>query len=490
MAASRSRRLLGRSLVLPGVILMVVALAGNALANVPVTTVAQDPYTNTNAYHKALLEPDTFSFGSTIVGTFQGGGRYTDGGSDDIGWATSTDNGTTWTSGELPSTTTFATPPGPWARISDPSVAYDPQDGKWLIATIAINAGVIGAAVLVSRSSDGITWDAPITVSQGASSFYDKSWIGCDTTATSPFYGNCYVEWDDAFGGDLVHMNRSTDGGLTWSSSSMPSTFASGGQIVVQPSGTVVMAISVGSLESFTSTNGGASYTGPHTISSIQVHGATGMRDGSGFESAEIDGGGTVYVGWSDCRFRSGCSADDIVFSTSSDGITWSAPVRVPFVPTTSTAEFFQPGIGVDHATQGGTAHVGVFAYFMPTNSCTSSTCAISGVFASSTNGGVTWSKTKIFGPMKQTWLANAGGYFLGDYASTSFGSNGKAYPVVADATFTGVTCVIGNITSCNEFMSAPTGGLAATGGTIPAGHTVLYTGPSPKALGTQRTTI
>ena len=54
-------------------------------------------------------------------------------------------------------------------------------------------------------------------------------------------------------------------------------------------------------------------------------------------------------------------------------------------------------------------------------------------------------------------------GYMVGDYISTSFGSNGKAYPVIATAT--GNSCVIGNITSCHEPMVAPTNGLAAVGG-------------------------
>src|SRR5213593_1892187 len=184
---------LRRALVVSGAVGIVLALAGQALAAVPITTVAEDPYTNTNAYHKALLEPDTFSFGSTVVATLQGGGRFTDGGSDNIGWATTTDNGVTWTSGELPSTTQYSSPPGPWNRISDPSVAYDPKHNVWIIAGLAIDFSVTGKAVLASRSLDGgLTWQAPVTVSQGGGNqFYDKSWITCDTWASSPNYGNC-----------------------------------------------------------------------------------------------------------------------------------------------------------------------------------------------------------------------------------------------------------------------------------------------------------
>src|SRR5947208_1972430 len=82
VAASRSRRYMRRALVVPGVFVALIALAGQALAVVPITTVAEDPYTNTNAWHQALVEPDTYSYGSTIVAAFQGGGRFADGGSD------------------------------------------------------------------------------------------------------------------------------------------------------------------------------------------------------------------------------------------------------------------------------------------------------------------------------------------------------------------------------------------------------------------------
>ena len=162
------------------------ALALPAFA-VPVTQVSADPYTNTTSFHQTELEPDTFSFGSTIVGVFQTG-RFPDGGANNIGWATSTNNGASWTNGFLPGTTVFSTPPGPWARISDPSVTFDAEHNVWMIAGLAIDNTLTGKAVLVSRSTDGgLTWSNPVTVSQGGgSSFYDKSWIVCDSFGHQP----------------------------------------------------------------------------------------------------------------------------------------------------------------------------------------------------------------------------------------------------------------------------------------------------------------
>ena len=255
---------------------------------------------------------------------------------------------------------------------------------------------------------------------------------------------------------------------------------------MVQPNGTVIVPIEGSGLDSYVSTNGGSSYTGPFNISSIQFHGvAGGLRDGAGLASAEIDGAGTVYVGWADCRFRSGCSANDIVFSTSTDGQIWTAVQRIPIVPTSSSADIFIPGFGVDHATSGGSAHLGVTAYFYPNASCSTSTCQLNALFISSTNGGTTWgSPVKVLGPIALTGLPNTTlGYMVGDYISTSFGSNGKAYPVIAGAT--GSNCVTGNPTACHEFMVAPTNGLAVAGGSIlSTTGPVLARGASLTALG------
>jgi hypothetical protein len=458
-----------RAAFVAGTMLFVLSLASSALANVPMRKVSDDPYTNTSSYHKTQLEPDTYSFGSTIVGTFQVG-RFTDGGANNLGWATSSDNGQSWHHGFLPGTTVYSNPPGPWARISDPSVAYDPKHDVWIIVGLAIDATVTGKAVTASRSTDGgHTWQNPVTVSQGGvSSFYDKEWIGCDTTPSSPNYGNCYVEWDDAGIGSVFRMSRSTDGGLTWQSSTVPNASVIGGQPLALPNGNVVVPITGNVLESFVSTNGGLSYSGPFPISSIRNHFVSQLRDGGGLASAEVDASGKVYVAWQDCRYRTGCTANDIVIAVSTDGMTWTGPLRVPIAPPASGADFFLPGMGVDHSTGGASAHLGVGYYWYPDASCTVSTCKLNGGFISSTDAGAHWSApTKLFGPIALRGLPNAGGFFVGDYTSTSFGSNGKAYPVLAVAS--GSNCTLGQVGSCNEFMAAPTNGLPALGGTRPA---------------------
>jgi hypothetical protein len=456
----------------------VVGLAGGAFASpsVLLTVVSKDPYKNTTSFHKTQVEPDTFSFGSTIVSTFQTG-RFTDGGSSNLGWATSTDSGQTWTKGFLPKTTVFANPPGPWDRISDPSVSYDPKHDVWMIVGLTLT-GTTGEDAIVSRSTDGgLTWGNPVTAAHNPGTFFDKTWIGCDTWSGSPNYGNCYVEYDDAGQGDLMKMVRSTDGGLTWTNSTVASAFGLGGQPVAMPNGTVVVPYAGNGIDALVSTNGGQTYTTSH-VASVSAQGPAGNLRSPDLPSAEVDAAGKVYVVWYDCRFRSGCPRDDIVMSTSTNGTSWSSVVRIPIDPTNSTVEHMLPGIGVDKATSGNSAHLALSYYFYPNSVCGSSTCKLKVGYVSSTDGGANWtSPITLAGPIKLNSLPLTNqGYMVGDYMSTSIFANGTADTVFSNAK-RGV-CVKGQITSCKDFMYAPTGGLPVLTGTNPAHSTgVVVTG-------------
>lgn len=405
-----------------------------AHANVTLTQLSTDPFTNSSSQHATEVEPDTFSFGSTIVEAQQTG-RFTDGGSSDIGWATSTDSGATWTHGQLDGLTQWQGG-GSFQRVSDASVAFDPKHGVWMIASIPITASLGVPSVVVSRSTNGGTvWSTPVTVTTFADQGLDKNWITCDDTATSPFYGNCYVEFDDNGDGNRLYMSTSTDGGLTWGPAMRTGNNATGigGQPVVQPNGTVIVPADNAnetSLLAFRSTNGGASWSSTTTVTSIKSHtDAGGIRSGP-LPSAEIDASGKVYVAWADCRFRTGCKANDIVYSTSTNGTTWTAVTRVPIDATNSGVDHFLPGLGVDHTTSGSTAKLGLSYYFYPSTSCSASTCQLDVGFISSPNGGSSWTTaTQLAGPMSLSWLpSTTQGVMVGDYFSTSYAS-GAARP-------------------------------------------------------------
>ncbi len=402
-------------------------------ATVPLIKLSTDTFTNSTSQHATEVEPGSFAFGSTIIASFQVA-RISGGGGSDIGYAVSTDAGISWTSGVLPGITTFQGG-GSNSAVSDTNVAYDPKNGVWLIASLPISSTNIQVAV--NRSTDGgATWSNPAVVSQGAN--LDKTWIACDTTSTSPFYGNCYMQWDDNGAADQVYMSTSSDGGITWSARIAVSTaLGLGGQPLVQPSGTVIVPFLTDgfAISSFSSADGGATWSVPVQIATVSQHAVAGNLRSDALPSAQIDASGNVYIIWQDCRFRTGCRSNDLVMSTSSDGATWTAPARIPVDALTSTVDHFIPGLGVDPNTSGGAAHLGLTYYYYPVANCTAATCALYTGFISSLDGGQTWSNpTPVAGPMTLSWLPSTfSGQMVADYIATSF-ANGKAYGFFAVA--------------------------------------------------------
>ncbi len=405
-----------------------------------VVKISTDTFTNTDSDHKTEVEPDSFAWGNTIVSAFHVGRRpgSIGWGSADVGFATSTNGGVSWKYGSLPGLTVNYEG-GTYGAAADPSVAYDAKHGQWLISTLPL-VGLSSAAryigdVAVSRSADGLTWGNPITID--ATHLDDKNWTTCDNTPASPYYGNCYTEWDQAYGTGDVLMSVSSDGGQTWSAGQASSDHAGGlgGEPVVQPNGTVIVPFEGGGIDVFSSTNGGASWGKSQQIASIQSHTVAGGIRNPDLPSAGIDGAGNVYVIWSDCRFRKGCTSNDIVMSSSANGTKWSAVTRIPIDATTSTVDHFIAGIGVDPATSGTSAHMTVVYYYYPTAKCSLTTCALDVGYTSSTDGGATWTAgKKLAGPMTLSWLPDSdNGPMVADYVGVSY-VNGNAYGVFANA--------------------------------------------------------
>jgi hypothetical protein len=460
--------------------LLVALTASPGLAAVPLTRVSDDPYTNTASQHRTEVEPDTFAFGSTIVSAFQVG-RVFGGGSANIGFARSGDGGATWTRGFLPGTTAVASPPGPYSAISDPAVAFDARHNVWLISSLGIPTSGSNR-VLTSRSTNGgQSWSNPVQTSTTGNP--DKNWIACDNTSSSPFYGRCYTEWDNTSDGNRIKLQTSSDGGLTWgpARNSGDNATGLGGQPVVRPNGTVLVPINSANqtqIRSFRSIDGGASWRATVLVSSVNRHTVAGGLRTSPLPSAEIDAAGTAYAAWQDCRFRSGCSANDIVLSKSTSETTWGPVSRVPIDATTSGVDHFIPGIGVDRSTSGGSARIGLAYYYYPNASCSSTTCQLNVGYVSSTNGGTSWTApTNLAGPMQLGWLANTSqGRMVGDYISTSVLAGGRAWPTIAVANQPS-----GGV--FDEAMRVPTDGLAVGAGSrqaSPAG--VVVSGPSAAA--------
>lgn len=388
-----------------------------------------DPFTDPASQHRTQVEPASFSNGQRVVTAFQSG-RFFDAGASDIGWAASASGGADgWRHGFLPGMTTAAG--GPYARVSDPSVAYDAAHRVWLITALALDAAPHGVAILVSRSRSGLDWSAPVTVASANTATgedFDKPWTVCDNTPSSPFFGHCYAEFDDFGHADRVKMSTSTDGGQTWGPplDAAAGSLGFGGQPVVQPNGTVIVPTAdlvFRSIFAFRSTDGGASWSAGTTVSPVTYHAAAGPLRSGPLPSVAIDPTGRVYVAWQDCRFRAACTSNDIVLSTSDDGINWSPVSRVPIDAAGSGADHFIPGLAVAPEGSGRQARLALTYYYYPAADCTTDTCQLDVGLIQSPDGGINWADpSQLAGPMSLSWLPNTSqGVMVGDYISTSF---------------------------------------------------------------------
>ncbi len=381
-----------------------------------------DPSTNPSSQHETAVEPDDAAWGSTVVAAYQVG-RFSSGGSSNIGFAVSHDAGRTWQRGLLPSVTVESSPPGTQNAASDPSVAYDSVHSVWLIGTLTLEQN--SSHVFVARSTDGLHWAAPVTAATGP--LLDKDWLGCDNSATSPFRGRCYATYTDDQKNITVSQS-SDDGGVTWSQPVTAAKVLVGTQPVGLADGTLVVlagdyqnqAATQGTIGGARSTDGGATFT-PIIVSDLQSTTSGPLRSIS-LPSLEVDAAGTLVVAWGDCRFRPGCTANDIVFSSSHDeGVSWSAPQRIPTAATSSTQSSFIPGLAADPMHAGRLALV--YAYFVP-NSCARGACQLGIGFVQSHDGGASWTAPQQLDaqPVSMSWLARAsGGRMVGDYFSAEF---------------------------------------------------------------------
>jgi len=279
-----------------------------SFGQVQLNQVSSDPFTNTDSQHATEVEADTYSQGNTIVTAFQQGRFVNGGGSSDIGWATSTDGGTTWQHGSLPGITSIEGS-GPYDRATDPAVTFDVKHGIWMIATLPLSSsGQPVPPMLISRSVDGINWNDPVIVGRNFS-LPDKTWVNCDNNSSSPFFGNCYAEWDDNGSGDVIYLSTSKDGGLTWGPPVQPASqpIGLGGNPQIKPNGTVIVPSAdafLFSIIAYGSSNGGASWSTPVTVANYNSHAiAGGLRD-LNLPTAAIDASGRVFVAFHDCSFR------------------------------------------------------------------------------------------------------------------------------------------------------------------------------------------
>ncbi len=376
---------------------------------------SRDPYGSADAQHETEAEPDSFTFGRTTVAAVQVGRRF-DGGATNIGFAVTTNDGASWRSGLLPGLTIASRPAGVHTRASDPVVAYDARHSTWLISTLAIANAVTRLAV--NRSPDGAVWGDALTaleepVGQGVA--FDKNWVACDNTGSSPYYGRCYLVYTHSADRDMLAVSWSDDGGLTWSAPvDIGARPAVGIFPAIRPTGELVVVYlwetAQFAIAASRSADGGASWSAPVRIAAVD--GGCAVRGFRAFPlpSADVDRTGRVWATWHDCE-STGASRNAVFLATSPDGLQWSAPTAV-----TRSRDAVLPAIGIDPASGRVT-----IAYMRSKGAA-----GIDVELTSSAGAPAVWSTPRRLSAqtMPLTWMPDTtSGRMLGDYISVHYAS-------------------------------------------------------------------
>ncbi|HVS84660.1 MAG TPA: sialidase family protein [Gaiellaceae bacterium] len=384
-----------------------------------VRRVASDTTKGASGQHRTLLEPQLASSGSTVVGVYQSG-RHELAGADAIGYATSHDAGASWKTGLLPGVTALSPQPGRWESASNASVAWDAKHGRWLVESAVLTDTEGG--VLVSASTDGLAWQAPVTVfdlprTGPTDAAFDKPWIVCDDSATSSRYGRCYVVVALAVTLPSAHLAvwSSDDGGATWQASPATLPAGNGAQPVVRPDGTLVVVYtdltSPSYVESVRSTDGGGSFAAPVRLAQTELgeHTPDGLRAPL-FPSVAVAPDGSVVATWPDCSATSNCLKSDLVLARSVDGSSWSTPARLPLG---ASGDDLSPGLAVDSAS----GRLAVAYLVSEVSRC----CRLD-VRVAVQNAGGAWTIVQAnVRAMQSSWTASSPGAFLGDYLSVTW---------------------------------------------------------------------
>ena len=283
---------------------------------------------------------------------------------------------------------------------------------KLVMAAVSLSA--LGGSVLAAVSSpDGLAWSDPVDANSAPGDdevSFDKQWLVCDNGAASPFRGRCYLAYTDFVRGGLS-LQSSTDGGLTWSPPVSIAPLALVGAFpAIQPDGTVVIVFRTGErtleLRATRSRDGGASLEPPVLVAPFEAY-VVGLRLPA-LPSVDVDRTGRIWVAWHACDLRPACTGNDVVVSSSADGISW-APTRR--VTTGRTAAI--PAIAADPASD----RIAILYYAVGSG-------GIDAELVESRNAGDTWGLPQRLSAqtMPRAWLANTNqGRMLADYVSVSW---------------------------------------------------------------------
>ncbi len=282
----------------------------------------------------------------------------------------SNDGGNTWT-GPIPVPMVNPSDFG-----SDPVVGFN-SSGVAFFAYMSIHYPTTD--IVVSRSLDGgLTWNGPVKAAQGISfvSVLDKPWMAIGPDPIVPSQDNIYVTYTNFsyYGADMrIELARSLDGGLSFQPPIPISPRVTFPQVVqgsipaVAPSGTVYVAYYDSTPDGWlvgdfqprvkSSTDGGASFSGPYTIATGRevpyILWPTAFRAwATMFPIITVGPEGNLYAVFA--SNPAGADTSDILFAASfNSGVNWTTPARVN--DDLYEQDQFYPSI---HVQSDGTIHI------------------------------------------------------------------------------------------------------------------------------------
>jgi len=297
--------------------------------------------------------------------------RWSTGGGQSIGVAYTTNGGADWTQVIVPFTRCSGGEPrsaGDFERASDPWISFSPDGTAHLMALVFDDTVSENGMAVASSTDGGANWSAPVIIKKSPaqdrvfrSLFHDKNTLTAD-----PFDENLvYATWTLFRNGiTSLMVTRSTDGGRRWEplrkvgnfGSVTPATltiFRQGGQIVVQPDGTLVnvfyrILFNQKTFEvTFEQAIFRSSDQGRHwqrvdtTVSTFQPVNAVDpelvsaddripVRDAGELPDIAVNReSGELYVTWQDGDTNGTGSPGIFVARSGDGGKNWSSPVRV-----------------------------------------------------------------------------------------------------------------------------------------------------------------
>lgn len=382
----------------------------------------------------------------------------------------STNGGQTWTG---------STAGAGGANNGDPATAID-LTGRMYIGYISATGGM----GISYSTNNGSTWTARTVSSKGS---LDKEHIWVDNSAASPYNGRLYDAWSNFLTGDPnvndIEIERSADGGLTWSSPINISNAINAGShnqgvnIQTGPNGEVYVAWAVYdawpanevALAFAKSLDGGATWSAPARIRTINgtrntvLGGSKTMRHASYPSMSVNQQTGKIYIVWTNIGVPGTGTGDFDVYMISSvdGGASWSAPLRVNQDTQGNGKDQWMPWLACDPVTGDLSCIYYDSRNFVSNNACEA-------FVAVSQDNGATWADGIV---SDFSWSGDGIVGFSGNYAGDYLGISargGNVYPVWGDnhsgnfLTYVSpFTLISGPVPPVAAFVGSPTTGCA-----------------------------